>query len=319
MNREHLSTESIQAVQEVALPKGSYVIADERVHELYPSYFEECDTFLMQAGEEEKSLANVERIWSFLSERRVGRDTVIHVFGGGSISDIASFAVSCFKRGCRLVLYPTTLMGMIDASIGGKTGFNFGGFKNHIGSFYPAEMIAIHRPFLDSLPKDEIRQGIAEMLKCRLLDSELPPFAISDSEAPSEACILEYARYKMEICQSDPYDKGIRRLLNFGHSFGHALESLSGFELKHGDAVYLGMRLAMRYSYEQGLLSQEMYDQYEMALSGYPLPKPYHAYMDRYSTEELLPLLLQDKKSGSRLCLILPTDDGIRAFESVVF
>lgn len=319
MNQEYLNPENIEAIEEIDLPKGAYVIADERVFLLYKSHFESCDVLLLRAGEADKSLAGVERIWQYLSERGAGRDASIHVFGGGSISDIAAFAISTFKRGCRLILYPSTLMGMIDASIGGKTGFNYSGLKNHIGSFYPAEKIFLYHDFLESLPEDEIRQGLAEILKCKLLDSELPAFIMSPGETPDIDCILEYARYKMHICMIDPWDRAIRRLLNFGHSFGHALESLSNFELKHGDAVYLGMKLAARYSHDQGLLSKKGLDEYDMMLSGYPLPVKHFSYLDRYSSDELLPLLLQDKKSGSRLCLILPTDDGIRAFESVVF
>lgn len=319
MNQEYLNPENIEVIEDIVLPKGAYVIADEKVFALYKSHFETCDVLLLKAGEKDKSLASVEKIWCYLSERGAGRDASIHVFGGGNISDIAAFAISTFKRGCGLILYPTTLMGMIDASIGGKTGFNYSGLKNHIGSFYPAEKIFLYHNFLESLPADEIRQGLAEMLKCKLLDSELPSFIMSTNETPEIDCILEYARYKIQICMIDPWDRAIRRLLNFGHSFGHALESLSGFELKHGDAVYLGMKLAARYSYDQGLLSQKGLDEYEMMLSGYPLPAKHLSYLDRYSSDELLPLLLQDKKSGSRLCLILPTDDGIRAFESVVF
>lgn len=319
MNKEYLNPENIEIVEEIELPKGAYTIIDERVFALYKSHFEACDVLLMQAGEEAKSLGAVEKIWRYLSKRGAGRDTTIHVIGGGSISDIAAFAISTFKRGCRLIIYPTTLMGMIDASIGGKTGFNYGGLKNHIGSFYPAEKILLHHAFLQSLPEDEIRQGLAEMLKCKLLDSELPAFIMSAKEVPEIDTILEYARYKMQICMIDPWDRAVRRLLNFGHSFGHALESLSGFELKHGDGVYLGMMLAVRYSHDQGLLSQQGLHEYEMMLSGYPLPEQYLSYLNRYSSDELLPLLLQDKKSGSRLCLILPTDEGIKAFESVVF
>ena len=131
---------------------------------------------------------------------------------------------------------------MVDAAVGGKCGMNYRGIKNHIGTFYPAEKIIIYSAFLNTLKPQDIRQGTAEMLKSYLICDRLSQ--IHPGDLPQSSIILEYARFKMEICTADPHDLGLRRILNFGHTFGHAIEEISSYRWKHGDSVVAGMHLA---------------------------------------------------------------------------
>jgi len=238
----------------------------------------------------------------------------VHVFGGGVVCDIAAYAVSTYKRGCRLHLYPSTLLAMVDAAIGGKTGLNFQGYKNHIGSFYPAERIVLHPCFLHSLPADELRQGYAEMMKNHLLWGQLP-LPDWEGQIPDVEEILSHALYKVSICMKDPFDEAERQILNFGHSFAHALEGLSNYEIKHGDAVALGMNMACDLSMELELIDTARYDVLKNILQQYPYPAAALDIAAKQSFQDILPWLRQDKKNSVALRLILPVGDQIKAVE----
>jgi 3-dehydroquinate synthase len=190
-------------------PKSGVIIADAKVNDVYRHYFELKDplpSLFLKAGERFKSLNSLRKIYDFLTAHNVHRSETIHVFGGGMICDLAAYAVATFKRGCRLKLYPTTLLAMVDAAIGGKCAINYQQLKNHIGAFYPAEEIIIHPTFLDSLKATEIRQGMAEMLKCYLICDRLSELELLSGRIPETKQILEYANFKMSICAKDPFD-----------------------------------------------------------------------------------------------------------------
>jgi 3-dehydroquinate synthetase len=318
MNAEYLSTDRLELVERLSPPRAGVIICDVKLQQLYPDLFaahQAPPTLALKAGERHKNWKQCQAIYSFLSENKVCREDIVHVFGGGTITDLAAFAVSTFKRGCRLHLYPTTLMGMIDAAIGGKTGFNQLGFKNHIGCFYPAERIVIHTPFLQSLPKAELRQGYAEMLKYTMLNEQLLLPDLSRIFPPRDQLILDHARYKMQICASDPHDHDQRQILNFGHTFGHALEALSGFKIKHGDAVVLGMYIACEYSFEAELSSFEEWEQYRDWILQYPIPQAALRFLAETSLADMLPKLQQDKKTGKQLRLVLPIHGQIKLID----
>jgi 3-dehydroquinate synthase len=315
MNTEYLKIENIELTATFQYPASGVILCDARLLKLYPEYFspeEALPTLALKAGETSKNLGQCLKIYEFLSENGIGRQHTVHVFGGGTISDLAAFAVSTFKRGCRLILYPSTLLAMVDAALGGKTGINHLGYKNFLGSFYPAEKIIIHTPFLKSLPKAELRQGYAEMLKYSLLSEDL---LLPDFASPvmlEDDLILSFAAYKMQICAIDPYDQKERLLLNFGHSFGHALEAASQYKIKHGDAIVLGMNIACDYSFQADLIEEEEWNAYRDWLSQYPVPAAAFRFLDETPFEDMIPFLLQDKKNGQELRLILPTEEGIK-------
>jgi 3-dehydroquinate synthase len=315
--KEMLRAQALEVLQELDLPNSGVIVCDRSLKELYASIFERAQLpiFAIDACEQNKSLATVENMYRFFMKHFVNRAQPVHVFGGGICCDLAAYAASTYKRGIRLILYPSTLLAMIDAAIGGKTAVNFASQKNLIGTFYPAESIRLYPPFLNTLPHEELRQGLAEMLKAHILFPRLPLPDFSATELPDSELLISYALFKMSICQQDPYDTEQRRLLNFGHSFAHALESLSKYEIKHGDAVALGMNMACDFSLEMGLIELSRHEELNELLSLYPYPSPALDFAAKISFEELLPLLRQDKKNSGAITLILPVKEEIKQVE----
>lgn len=207
-------------------------------------------TIVLPAGEEFKDIRSVERIWFFLSENGATRKSLVINLGGGMLTDLGGFAAATFKRGLRFINIPTTLLGAVDAAVGGKTGFNFNGLKNEIGVFAPAIAVLIHAPFFRSLDRTNLLSGYAEMLKHALLNSSdslmealrFDPDRIDYSEL--NRMLFESVLVKKEIVEKDPEEQHIRKALNLGHTFGHAFESLShrrGEPAPHGYAVAWGL------------------------------------------------------------------------------
>jgi 3-dehydroquinate synthetase len=239
---------------------------------------------LVPAGEQAKTPAVVERLWN---ELELGREGWIVAFGGGSTTDVAGFTAATFLRGLNWVAVPTTLVGMVDAAIGGKTGVNTEQGKNLAGAFHFPWEIRIDPRFLATLPVEERRAGMAEVVKTGLLAGE-ELWAL-----PEEQMIRACAAFKAAVVLSDPYERqGRRAILNLGHTFAHALEAGSGYELRHGDAVALGLLAALRLSGKPTGVVEEVL-----------APEPV-----RVDRERAWDALLRDKKG--RLRLVLLADEG---------
>ena len=221
------------------LAPESYVVVDERVLGLHG--LEGRDRFLtVPPGEEAKSLAVVERIWR---ELELDRDGMLIACGGGSTTDVAGFAAATYKRGVKWTAIPTTLTGMVDAAIGGKTGINTREGKNLAGVFHFPQVVFIDTRFLATLPDAERRAGMAEVVKTGLLAGR--EVWKLEEEGMIQAC----AAFKAGVVLSDPFElEGRRTILNLGHTFAHALETGSGYTVSHGDAVALGLLAALRLS-----------------------------------------------------------------------
>jgi 3-dehydroquinate synthase len=209
---------------------------------------------ILEPGEDSKSWAGAEAIISAALSRGMARDSLFTAVGGGMICDLSAFAASVFMRGGRVQLIPTSLLSMVDAPFGGKTAINFGGYKNLVGTFYPAESITISAAFLHSLPPREFLSGLAEIVKYAMLgDADLyEALRGRGGEAASgdKAFLLDMLRrtlrVKARFVTEDPTEKGVRAYLNFGHTFGHGLESASGFgRFTHGEGVAWGMMRAL--------------------------------------------------------------------------
>jgi len=284
---ESVLLEALHVIFSSEIACDAAVIADERVaqlHELPAVGTVTMTTHLVPAGENAKTLAVVERLWNELG---LGREGWIVGFGGGSTTDVAGFTAATFLRGVRWVAVPTTLVGMVDAAIGGKTGVNTEHGKNLAGAFHFPWEIRIDPRFLATLPAEERRAGMAEVVKTGLLADE------ALWELPDEEMISACAAFKAAVVLSDPYEReGRRAILNLGHTFAHALEAGSGYELRHGEAVALGLLAALR-------LSERPTDVVEEVLAPKPVP------VDR---ERAWDALLHDKKG--RLRLVLLGDDG---------
>lgn len=243
---------------------GDVLIVDERVLELHS--FELDQTIAVR----EKTLEEAERVWR---ELRIGRDGTIVAYGGGTTTDLAGFVAATYMRGVRWIALPTTLVGQVDAAIGGKTAVDLLEGKNLVGAFHYPDQVVIDPAVLSTLPAEEHRNGMAEVVKTGLLAGR-PLW-----ELPAEEMIRACAVFKAAVCLSDPYErKGRREILNLGHTFGHALEAASGYELAHGEAVALGLKAALR-------------------LSGLPIPAVLDTEPVRVDRERAWAALRRDKKA----------------------
>jgi shikimate kinase/3-dehydroquinate synthase len=239
------------------------------------------ETHELRPGEEAKQLAAVERLWRAL---RLDRDGTLVAFGGGCTTDAAGFAAATYLRGVPWVAVPTTLVGQVDAAIGGKTAIDLPAGKNLVGAFHWPVRTVIDPVLLETLPEAELRQGRAELVKTSLL-------------ADDDLDVRGAAAFKTAVCLADPHDRGRRAILNLGHTFAHALEAASGYELRHGDAVALGLLAALRLSgNEDGLRRVED----ELA--------PRRARVDR--DRAWAALQLDKKRAGGSVRLVLLPRNG---------
>lgn len=213
------------------------------------------EPIIIDAGESIKNLNTCEFVWQTLIHQHAGKGTILINLGGGVVSDIGGFAAATYKRGIKYVNVPTSLLAMVDAASGGKTGVNFKHYKNMIGLIQQAEMVLIHAPFLKTLPQNHIKNGFAEMLKHALLNgSEDLHQLMSETNFDyliTENAILKSLTIKETIVAQDPTEKGLRKVLNLGHTLGHAIEYAAqelDKEIFHGEAVALGLIAALKLS-----------------------------------------------------------------------
>ncbi|MCD6092079.1 MAG: 3-dehydroquinate synthase [Bacteroidales bacterium] len=208
----------------------------------------EAELLVINAGEENKSIEIATQLWESLTEEGADRHSLLINLGGGIISDLGGFVASTFKRGMDFVNIPTTLLSMVDASIGGKTGINLSHFKNQVGLFSTPKQIIIDTQFLDTLPQEQITSAYAEMLKHGLIADKKYWEELSELKQVEPKHLIRHIeksiQIKKQIVDQDPREKGLRKTLNFGHSIGHAIESFfmeSETPLLHGEAIALGM------------------------------------------------------------------------------
>lgn len=257
-----------------------------------------CDSaieIVIKAGEQNKNLQTIQRIWKTLMKHHADRNAVMINLGGGTITDLGGFAASTYKRGIKFINIPTTLLAMVDAAIGGKTGIDFGGAKNQIGTFAEAEDVMINPVFLETLPPREIHSGLAEMLKYGFIaDANLLNVNLENYQQHIVRC----GEIKRDIVAKDPTEKGLRKILNFGHTFGHAIESrclTTDYPLLHGEAVALGMAGALWLSVKQCGLSEQVLKDYEEKLP--MLLSEAEISLLEADVEPILGYLVHDKKN----------------------
>ncbi len=245
------------------------------------------------SGEENKQISTCNLIWKRLKINQFDRDSVVINLGGGVLGDIGGFCASTYKRGIDFIQVPTTLLSMVDSSIGGKLGIDFDGLKNHIGLFNNPKLVLISPSFLKTLPKNQLLSGFAEVLKYALIYdlnfwNKIHSTQIEDLNF--EEIILTSIRIKNDIVSSDPFDKGIRKKLNFGHTFAHAIESYYiniGNPILHGEAVFMGIILETELS---PLTKRDKNEIKSYILSNFSLPKT-------PKISEIKPYMINDKKN----------------------
>ena len=285
---------------------------------------QEAEFLEVPVGEECKDIAIATQLWSTLLESGADRNSILVNLGGGCVSDLGGFVAASYNRGLRYINVPTSLIGMIDASIGGKTALNMDGSKNPIGFFYPPEITCIEPSFLNTLPDTEVFNGVFEMLKTFMIGDpseydRLCRMIMSDTLDIPADMIATCVRIKDAVVKRDPLDKNNRHILNLGHTFGHAIESYShqpGRQtMAHGFAVGIGLICALYLSVKKLGLPQEHLDHYR-DVAAKLITLPHYSLKD---TEEILAYMRHDKKkSGDEIRCVLLQEMGAPVIDLAV-
>lgn len=283
------------------------VVSDSNVMPIYGNRFVGAEKLTLKAGEKHKNLKTIELILKTLQRLGFTRSDTVVGLGGGVVGDMAAFASSIYMRGIRYVACPTSLLAMIDSSVGGKTGVDFLGSKNMVGSFYQPSLVICDTDALKTLPDSEIKNGMGEALKYAVLTGDEEMLSDCLSADKVEAFIGKCVTAKKEIVETDEKDKGVRALLNLGHTFGHAIEKLSRFKIAHGVAVAMGIRVALKVAVGSKVATVENAEKIEALLDRYNMPKAIE-----YKKEDFIDAIWLDKKrTADGVNLVLPEKLGV--------
>lgn len=305
-----------------------FYIIDKEVYNLHSEVIKKLLTYelshklILELNEDSKNFNSVNKIYDFLFNNNASREDLLVVIGGGVLGDIAGFAASSYMRGIKYVNIPTTLISQTDSSIGGKVGYNYGNIKNAIGSFYEAEKVLICTDFLNTLPKKELINGFGEIIKYALIDSETLLIYIEqhiDELTSLQPGVISYiinkcVEIKKNIVEKDFKDKGLRNILNFGHTVGHAIEIDSKYELPHGEAVALGILVALKLSEKKLSLDTKVFTRIESLYK--KLNLKLHYYIKDYNN--FLKTIKNDKKNDDNMRFVLLNAFGDMAIKIVV-
>ena len=288
------------------------ILTDSNVDELYGEKISTlldaagyaADKFVIPAGEESKCADNLLEFLNFLADCKLTRSDAVIAFGGGVVGDMAGLSAALYLRGVKYIQIPTTLLAAVDSSVGGKTAIDIPAGKNLVGAFYQPSLVCCDTALMDTLSEDIYRDGCAEVIKYGIiLDKELFE-KLKQQPFNREEVVARCVEIKRDVVQKDEFDNGIRGLLNFGHTFGHAIEKMSNFTVSHGSAVAKGMIIAAHMGVLCGLadVTQEIINilqQYAFDLSC------------KYSADELYDAILSDKKRrGGNITVVLPEAIG---------
>ena len=266
---------------------------------------------ILQHGEQAKSVQNFQKILNFLADNNFDRTDLIVAVGGGVVGDISGFVASSYLRGIQFIQIPTTLLAQVDSSVGGKTAINILSGKNLVGAFYNPKGVIIDTNVLHSLPNRQLKAGLAEVIKYAFIQNKAlfsllkkyPKKILSRDHKIIEEIIFLSLQTKARIVTKDEKENGIRAILNFGHTFGHAIEAHGKYKkILHGEAVAKGMRIASKISYLENLISEKEYEEVIALLQKYE----FDLSVDQYKYRELKPYIFRDKKiKAGKLNLIL--------------
>lgn len=272
----------------------------------------DAKTITIPAGEANKNLDTISGLWKSFLEHNLDRKSTVIALGGGVIGDMAGFAASTYMRGINWVCVPTTLLSMVDASLGGKTGFDLPEGKNLIGSFYPPKLVLADPQVLVTLPEAEFISGLAEVVKHGIVsDPELFEMCARGTDCIKdnlEQIVKRAMAVKIQIIEEDPYEKGLRAALNLGHTVGHAVELVSKFRLRHGEAVAIGMVAEAKLAERLSVASKGLSDMIAGVLSDLGLPVHIPQNLPR---EEIIKTMRADKKKNAKaIRFALPAEIG---------
>lgn len=299
----------------VIKPCAAAILTDSNVAPLYAERLEKSlissgfspICFTIAAGEESKSAESYLSFLNFLVENKITRSDCIFALGGGVVGDLAGFAAATYLRGIKFIQIPTTLLAMVDSSVGGKTAIDIPAGKNLVGAFYQPSLVLCDYETLDTLPENIFADGCAEVIKYGIINDKLLFEKLKNPiKDQIEDVIENCVRDKRDVVNADERDTGVRQLLNLGHTAAHSIEILSNFEISHGSAVAMGTALISRAAARLGLCPESDVEEIVNMLKSYGLPTecPYNA-------AELTRIALSDKKrSGGKINLIVPFGIG---------
>lgn len=262
-------------------------------------------SFIIEPGESSKSVENLAALWEALAQAKMSRSDIIIALGGGVCGDLAGFAAATYMRGIEYIQIPTTLLAMVDSSVGGKTAVDLEHGKNLAGAFWQPSLVLCDPQVLSTLEDEHFADGMAEVIKYGFIDCpEL--IALLETEHSIAEIIAICVENKRDIVQADERDNGCRQLLNFGHTLAHGIELLSGYTVSHGKAVAVGMVLITKAAIIAGLCESDVLPKLLSLLEKYNLPSE-----TLFSVEELCLAALEDKKrKGSSITLVIPKKLG---------
>ena len=305
-----------ERIQAVSGANKAAIITDETVNALYGARVQEAlaavgmltCSYVMPSGEQAKTMATLGDILQFLAAEGLRKTDVILALGGGVPGDVAGFAAACYLRGTPYVQLPTTWLSAVDSSVGGKTAVNLPAGKNLAGAFWQPILVLQDTDTLATLPSERLAEGMAETIKNGMIcDAALfSQVAKGNGREMAVDIIARCVSIKAALVEQDEFDNGRRQLLNFGHTFGHAIEAKSGYTISHGQAVAMGMLMAARAAEKLGVSEESCAAAIFQALENNGLPT-----QCSYSAEALLPFAANDKKRrGDPVTLILPKKIG---------
>lgn len=268
------------------------VVLDQNIAKFYPAFFEEflknkkVFYYIVNRGEKSKSKETCFNILNYLANNEFTKNDTVIAFGGGVVGDLVGFIASVYMRGISYINIPTSLLSMVDSSIGSKTAINLEKGKNLCGTFYSPKAVLIYPKFLDTLSEREIKCGMGEIIKYTYLDKNIVFNGKVDNDL-----IISCIEYKKSIVEQDEFDSGIRKVLNFGHTFGHAIERNSHFKISHGESVFRGIYYSL-------ILSKAIYNLSEKYLEDYKNYCEYFCvkYPVKFNIKKLLKNIKYDKK-----------------------
>lgn len=279
--------------------------------------------YTFPAGEKNKNLDTVKKIYTFLIEHKFDRKDVLVALGGGVTGDLTGFTASTYLRGIDFVQLPTSVLAMVDSSIGGKTGVDFDSYKNMVGAFYQPKLVYMNMKMIDSLDLKQYYAGYGEILKHGLIKDLdyyiwlLEHMAEIYTHEPDvlEEVIYRSCQIKQAVVEKDPTEKGERALLNFGHTLGHAIEKLMNFELLHGECVALGMVAAAHISWKRGYIEQDEFLELRDMMVAFRLP----ISLDGLNPKDIIAATKLDKKmDGNNIKFILLKEMGHAVIDTTV-
>lgn len=296
----------------------SFFMIDQKIFNLHEKKFKKLfspeNYLIIEATEARKTLVYINTLIKLIIAKNFKRDNKIIAIGGGLIHDIAGFTSSILFRGVEWICYPTTLLAQCDSCIGSKTSINVGNFKNQVGTFFPPSQIILDANFLKTLTKEEMKSGMGEIIKVHFLDGRESFEYIKShfdeafvNPALIRRLIFRSLMIKKKIIEKDEFDKNYRNILNYGHTFGHAIESVTNYKIPHGQAITIGMDLTNYISLKKGFLSKKGYGEMrEILLKNYPN----YPFKDKLENSFFLALAKDKKNIGKDLSAILTEGPG---------